>query len=58
MKAMKNLLGKLVKDESGGELMEYALIAGLVVVAAVTALGTLGKTITSKFTSVNTELAK
>ena len=29
MKACKNLLKKLVKDEQGGEVLEYALIAGL-----------------------------
>lgn len=56
MKAMKELLVKLVKQEDGGEVMEYALIAGLIVVAAITAIATLGTKITSKFTAVNTAL--
>ena len=30
MKAM-NLIAKLVRDEQGGEVLEYALIAGLIV---------------------------
>ena len=35
MKAIKGLLGRVVKDEQGGEVLEYALIAGLIVVAAI-----------------------
>ncbi len=42
MKAMKNLLSKLVKDEQGGEVLEYVLIAGLIVVAAITVITTVG----------------
>ena len=32
---MKTLISKLVRDEQGGEVLEYALIAGLIVVAAI-----------------------
>src|SRR4051812_40212606 len=42
MKAMKNLLAKLVKDEQGGEVLEYALIAGLIVVAAIAIIDPVG----------------
>lgn len=56
MKAMKQLVTKLVRDEQGGELMEYALIAGLIVVAAITAVTTLGGKIKSRFEDVNTGL--
>ena len=38
MKAMKNLVAKLVKDEQGGEVLEYALIAGLIGGAAIAAI--------------------
>src|SRR6185437_15826287 len=38
MKAMKNLFAKLVRDEQGGEVLEYALIVGLIVVAAIAAI--------------------
>ena len=34
----RTLTRRLFRDEDGGELMEYALIAGLVVVAAIGAL--------------------
>ena len=35
MKGIKGFFGRLVKDESGGEVLEYALILGLIVVATV-----------------------
>jgi Flp pilus assembly pilin Flp len=56
MKSMKNLLGKLVKDESGGEVLEYALILGLIVVATVTVITTVGTKVLAKWNSVNTAL--
>ena len=49
---MKKLLAKLVKDETGGEVLEYALIAGLIVVAAIAVIGTVGSKVVAKWTSV------
>jgi pilus assembly protein Flp/PilA len=56
MKAMKNLLGKLVKDEQGGEVLEYALIAGLIVVAAIAVIGAVGSKVVAKWSSLNSSL--
>ena len=56
MKAMKNLLVKLVKDEQGGEVLEYALIAGLIVVAAIAIIGAVGTKVVGKWTSLNNSL--
>ncbi len=53
MKAYKNLLAKLVKDEQGGEVLEYALIAGLIVVAAVVVIGAVGTKVLARWTSLN-----
>ena len=53
MKTMKNLFGKLVRDEQGGEVLEYALIAGLIVVAAIAVIGAVGTKVVAKWTSVN-----
>jgi Flp pilus assembly pilin Flp len=53
---MKTLLAKLVKDESGGEVLEYALIAGLIVVAAIAVIGTVGSKVVAKWTSVSDSL--
>ena len=54
MKAMKNMLGKLVKDEQGGEVLEYALIAGLIVVAAIAVIGAVGTKVLARWTSLST----
>jgi pilus assembly protein Flp/PilA len=54
--AMKKLLVKLVKDETGGEVLEYALIAGLIVVAAIAVIGTVGTKVLARWTSLNSSL--
>jgi Flp pilus assembly pilin Flp len=56
MKAMKNLFAKLVRDEQGGEVLEYALIAGLIVVAAIAVITAVGTKVVGKWTSLNNSL--
>jgi Flp pilus assembly pilin Flp len=56
MKAMKNLLAKLVRDEQGGEVLEYALIAGLIVVAAIAIISAVGNMVLGRWTSLNNSL--
>jgi Flp pilus assembly pilin Flp len=53
---MKNLLSKLVKNEQGGEVLEYALIVGLIVVAAIAAVTSVGTKVLAKWTSLNSSL--
>ena len=53
MKTYKNLLAKLVKDEQGGEVLEYALIAGLIVIAAIAVIGSVGTKVLARWTSLN-----
>jgi pilus assembly protein Flp/PilA len=48
---------QFIKDESGQDLIEYALIAGLIGLAAVSAMGSLGSTISNGFNSVGTTLS-
>lgn len=43
---------RFVNEESGQDLIEYALVAGLIGLAAVAAMGTLGNTISNGFNSV------
>jgi pilus assembly protein Flp/PilA len=50
---LKNLFAKLVKDEQGGEVLEYALIAGLIVVAAIAVIGSVGTKVLARWTSLN-----
>ena len=56
MKAMKNLLGKLVKDEQGGEVLEYALITGLIVVAAIAVITSVGNKVLARWNSLDGSL--
>jgi Flp pilus assembly pilin Flp len=56
MNAMRNLVLKLVKDEQGGEVLEYALIAGLIVVAAIAAITAVGNKVLARWTSLQNSL--
>ena len=56
MKAMKNLFAKLVREEQGGEVLEYALVAGLIVVAAIAVIGAVGTKVLARWTSLNTSM--
>ena len=53
MKALKNLVANWVRDERGGEVLEYALIAGLIVVAAIAAITSVGSKVLARWTSLN-----
>jgi Flp pilus assembly pilin Flp len=55
MKAM-NFLAKLVKDEQGGEVLEYALIAGLIVVASIAMIATVGTKVLARWGSLNSSM--
>ena len=50
------MLHELLHDESGGETIEYALIAGLIIVAAITIISTVGNKVLARWTSVNSSL--
>jgi Flp pilus assembly pilin Flp len=56
MKALKNLFVGLAKDEQGGEVLEYALIAGLIVVAAIAVIGSVGTKVVARWNSLNTSM--
>ena len=56
MKTVKNLLTKLAKDEQGGEVLEYALIAGLIIVGAIALIASVGDKVLARWTSLNTSL--
>ena len=47
------MLRKLFHDEQGGEVMEYALIAGLIVVAAIAVITSVGGKVLARWTSLN-----
>ncbi|HYO09412.1 MAG TPA: hypothetical protein VER17_10605 [Tepidisphaeraceae bacterium] len=47
------MLKQLIIDERGGEVLEYALIAGLIVVAAVAVISSVGVKVFAKWNSLN-----
>jgi pilus assembly protein Flp/PilA len=53
---MKMILKNLLKEESGQDLIEYGLIAALIALAAVTIMGTIGNSLKSVFTDINSNL--
>jgi pilus assembly protein Flp/PilA len=56
MKLIKQTLSKLASDERGGEVIEYALILGLIVVTAIVVIGAVGTKVLARWTSVNASL--
>jgi pilus assembly protein Flp/PilA len=53
---MYGLLMRLIQDETAATAIEYGLIAALIAVAAVSALGTVGKNLSTTFNTVATKL--
>ena len=49
---------KLARDEQGATAIEYGLIAALIAVAAITAMGALGNTLSDTFENVDSELTR
>jgi pilus assembly protein Flp/PilA len=56
MKYLKHALSGVLSDESGQDLIEYALVAALIALGATAAMNTLATTISTAFTTVGTKL--
>jgi len=52
MKKIKPILLVLLKDESGQDLIEYALVAGLIALGAIAAMTALAGQVGNTFNSV------
>ena len=52
----RNLVNAFIADESGQDLIEYALVAALIGLAAVTTLKSVATGITAVFTTISTAL--
>jgi Flp pilus assembly pilin Flp len=51
-----SLLRRLWADEAGGEVIEWALIAGLISVAAIAVIASVGTKVLARWNSVNSTL--
>jgi pilus assembly protein Flp/PilA len=54
---MKNLLGRLVREDEGQDLIEYGLLVGVITVGAITAIVAIGPKVATFFTTLNTDLS-
>ena len=53
---MTHLAKRFAQDESGATAIEYGLIAGLISVAIIAALGTLGNSLNNIFSRISGKL--
>jgi len=50
------LINRILNDEAGATAIEYGLIAALIAVAAITAMGSLGNSLSNTFTYVSGQM--
>ena len=53
---MKNLFARFVREEAGQDLIEYALLAGLISLVCVIAIQNAGTAVSTLFTNVETSI--
>ncbi len=56
MRNLRGILSGLLYDESGQDLIEYALVAALIALGATAAMNTLAGTISTAFATVGSKL--
>ena len=56
MRTVTCLLSRFARDEQGGEVLEYALVAGLLVVTAIAVIGSVGTKILARWQSLDSSL--
>jgi pilus assembly protein Flp/PilA len=57
MNTFKNLLNTVWQDESGQDLIEYALVAGLIGLGCISAMSGLANSLVTAFTGIGTTLS-
>ena len=56
IRSLVSLAKLLLVDEQGGEVMEWVLIGGLIVVGVIATVGSFGTKVLAKWTSVNASM--
>lgn len=54
---VKEIVKRFVKDERGLETVEYAIIAGLIVVGTIVTIASIGTWVSAKFTLLESGLS-
>ncbi|MGQ0732340.1 MAG: Flp family type IVb pilin [Acidobacteriota bacterium] len=55
---MKALFGRLIREEKGQDIIEYALLAAGISVVTIPTVPLIGQTLNSVYTNLNTEVGK
>jgi Flp pilus assembly pilin Flp len=53
---MRRLLGRLVHEEDGQDLIEYGLLVGVITIGAIVAIAAIGPTVAGYFNDLNAAL--
>jgi len=53
---MKTLIARLIREDEGQDLIEYALLLGIIVVGTITIISTIGGKVNTYFTNLNTAM--
>jgi Flp pilus assembly pilin Flp len=56
---MRNSLEQLCRfyrDDSGGEVLEYSIVTGLIVMAAISVIGKIGTKVLARWNSLNSSM--
>jgi Flp pilus assembly pilin Flp len=56
MRTLIRFAGRLANDEAGGEVLEYALVASLIVVAAIATISSVGGKVLARWNSLNSSM--
>lgn len=56
MSSIRNMLVRAWREEQGGEVLEYALIVGLIVVAAIATITAVGTKLLAKWQGVDSSM--
>ncbi len=56
LRRITSLLAQVFADERGGEVLEYAPIAGLIVVAAISVIKSVGTKVLGRWQSLNSSM--
>ncbi len=54
---LRNLISILHEDESGQDLIEYALVCALIALGAIAGMGTVANSINNAFSKIGSELS-
>jgi len=56
LQRLKKPLTRIVRDQHGGEVIEYALILGLIIVVAIVTITAVGGKVLARWQSVNSSM--